>query len=340
MKILPRNIDMFVKKPDKAARVILVYGPDLGLMRERATALGLSVVQDINDPFNVAALSADHIAEDPARLSDEANAISMMGGDRLVRVTDAADKLTPLIKSYLENPSKSALIILEAGELNAKSSLRKLCETSPAAAAIPCYIEDERDLSRFIRELIQAEKLSIDGDAVAWLALNISGDRRKVRSELEKLVTYKGDEASPISLQDAQAACGESGARSLDDLVFSVGGRQSAKALEVYNQLLSEGVNFIVVLRTLQNHFRRLHVTKARMIENDLSADEAMKSLNPKIFYKYEAPFRSQLGTWSLSSLDKVQTRLNDIEASCKQTGMPADTLCAQAVLGISSMRG
>ena len=40
-----------------------------------------------------------------------------MGGDRLIRVEDASDKLTPLIKEYLTNPSPHALVILEAGGL-------------------------------------------------------------------------------------------------------------------------------------------------------------------------------------------------------------------------------
>src|SRR5688572_24051534 len=100
MKLTTRNIDPFLKKPDPAARVILVYGPDNGLMRERAQQLALTIVKDLNDPFNVAALSAEILADDPARLSDEAGAISMMGGDRVIRIENAGDKLTTLIKTY------------------------------------------------------------------------------------------------------------------------------------------------------------------------------------------------------------------------------------------------
>ena len=86
MKIAFRDIEGFVRQPSPAVRVILVYGPDQGLMRERAKSMAASVVEDLNDPFNVAVLSSDALKEDPARLSDEANAMSMMGGKRLVRV--------------------------------------------------------------------------------------------------------------------------------------------------------------------------------------------------------------------------------------------------------------
>ena len=338
MKLGYRDIEPFVKKPNPAARVILVYGPDSGLMKERAKTMGLSVVQDINDPFNAVTLSTDILNEDPARLSDEAGAISMMGGERLIRIEDASDKITPLLKTYLENPPETALVILEAGELSPRSSLRKLCESAKNAAAVPCYVEDERDLSRLIRETLQNEQIGIDADATSWLAANISGDRQKARGELEKLITYKGADKTPVTLDDVRACCGEAGALAIDDLVYAVAGNNTAGALKTYKQLLEEGVSFIVILRSLQNHFRRLHITKAK-IEQGANADSALKSLAPPIFFKQQAAFKAQVQRWSMPGINKVLQRLMDLEAQCKQTGMPVETLCAQAVLGISKSR-
>ena len=338
MKLSYRDIEPFVKAPNPAARVILVYGPDNGLMKERAKTMALSVVEDINDPFNAVTLSTEILNEDPARLSDEAGAISMMGGQRLIRIENAADKLTQLLKDYLENPSDSALIILEAGELSPRSSLRKLCESAKNAAAVPCYVEDERDLSRLIRETLQAENIGIENDAASWLAANISGDRQKARNELDKLITYKGSDMTPITLEDVRACCGEAGALALDDLVYAVAGHNTPQALKTYNQLTEEGVSFIVILRSLQNHFRRLHVTKTKIDQGD-NADSAMKSLAPPIFFKQQNAFKTQLNRWSTGGIYKVLQKLNDLEAQCKQTGMPVETLCAQAVLGISKSR-
>ena len=189
-----------------------------------------------------------------------------------------------------------------------------------------------------IREILQQDNLRIDHDAVTWLAANISGNRQKVRGELEKLITYKGNDNSPVSLIDARAACGEAGAQSLDDLVYSVGGGQPEHALRTYNQLMEEGVNFIVVVRALQNHFRRLHMINARMDQGE-DLDSAMRKLAPPIFFKQEPAFKSQAQRWNLKTLDRVLSRLTDLEASCKQTGAPVETLCGQAVLAISASR-
>lgn len=338
MKLAYRQIESFVKAPDKAARVILVYGPDSGLVAERAKVMGKTVVADLNDPFNAVTLTAEQLADDPARLSDEANAMSMMGGDRLIMVKDGADKLSSLLKSYLESPSDHALVVVQAGELGPRSSLRLLCEKAKNAAAVPCYVEDERDLSRFIRETLQAENIGIDRDAVGWLAVNVSGNRAKVRSELEKLIVYKGAEKTPISIADVQAACGAAGAQDFDNLVYAVASRDCPAALKAYATLMEEGVNFIVILRTLQNHFRRLYLVKARM-ENGEDEEQAVGKVTPPLFFKVLPVFKSQLRTWSLPALDQTLSRLAQLEAQCKQTGMPVETLCAQAILSISKTR-
>ncbi|MCK6418950.1 MAG: DNA polymerase III subunit delta, partial [Alphaproteobacteria bacterium] len=265
-------------------------------------------------------------------------AMSMMGGARLVRIEDAGDVLTPLLRDYLAQPSMANLLIIEAGELGPRSTLRALFEKLPNAAAVPCYVEDERDITRVIRDTVQQAGLRIDGDAVAYLAQTIGGDRARVRAELEKLCTYKGQENTPISLEDAQAACGQGATPSFDDLVYSVAGRQPEAALKALSLLQEEGVGFAPILRALQAHFRRLHLA-GRRVDAGEDADHVMKTLTPPIFFKLQPGFSRQVRLWSSGAILNVLARLAALEAQCKQTGFPTDTLCAQAILGISHQK-
>ena len=338
MKITFRDIDNFVRRPNPAARVILIYGPDDGLMRERSNLIGKTVVEDLLDPFNVVVLSTDGLNDDPARLNDEANAMSMMGGNRLIRVENAGDKLTPLIKDYLAAPNDDALIILEGGDLGPRSSLRGLCERAKNAAALPCYVDDERNLGQIIRQILHSEGMQAEMDTVNWLAANISGNRQKVRSELEKLIVYKGADQSPVTLHEAQAICGQAGAQNFDDLVFNMGGNNPEGALKAYATLIDEGIAEIAILRAIQNHFRRLHLAKAITMEGK-NADEAMKMLSPPVFFKQQNQFRGQINKWSLKMLDTILGKLAELEAQTKRTAMPGETLCAQAILSVSMIR-
>ena len=61
-----------------------------------------------------------------------------------------------------------------------------------------------------------------------------------------------------------------------------------------------------------------------------------MKSLQPPVFWKQEDMFKSQIRSWSLTGLARTLQKLSDLEASCKKTGVPDETLTAQALLSIS----
>lgn len=340
MKIPPRNLDAFIKKPDPAVRAVLVYGPDRGLMQERSALIGKSVVADLNDPFNVAVLSGDALLADPARLPDEAFALSMMGGNRLIRVEDAGDALSPLLKEYLAKPSPGSLVVLQGGELGTKSALRRLFENAPNAASIPCYLAEAGSVQSLIRQSVQEGGYAIDADAAGWLAQQLTGDTQMARAEINKLLIYMANtpQGTRITLEDAQACCGLGGARSLDDLVYAAGGGNPEMALRSFRQLVDEGIPVITIQRSLQYHFRRLHYVRSLMADG-LPLEAAMGQLNPKIFFKWESPFREQVGRWSMGALEAILSRLAQLEADCKQTGTPDETLTAQAILSLSARR-
>ena len=109
---------------------MLVYGPDSGLIRERADSLARQIVDDLDDPFRVSELDPAMLKDDPARLADEAAALSMTGGRRVVRLRPTSDQQADVIASFLADPMGDALIIVEAGELQARSKLRKAIELS------------------------------------------------------------------------------------------------------------------------------------------------------------------------------------------------------------------
>src|SRR3977135_3783679 len=63
-----KEIDAFLARPDAGRPIILLYGPDAGLVRERAEALLASAVDDPNDPFSLVRLDGDELSAEPSRL--------------------------------------------------------------------------------------------------------------------------------------------------------------------------------------------------------------------------------------------------------------------------------
>ncbi len=338
MIVPPKTIESFVKKPPAAAMAILVYGPDEGLIRERLDILTKGVVADIHDPFNVAEFSADVLGENPARLMDEAQSISMLGGRRVVRVHSAVDGIKKTVEGVLAAlRTGDNLVLLAAGELGKNSELRKLFEKAENAAAIPCYVDDESKISTVIGDALRAAGYRISSDAVVYMAANVTGDRAVARSEVEKLITYMGPANKNITLDDVIACVGNSADLSLDDLAKHVASGQFAAADRILDYVLSEGVAAVSVLRTLQNHFLRLHITKARIQKGD-DTELAMKKLRPEVFWKVRDAFKSQLNGWSMSQMEQALALLSGVEAKCKQTANDPHTLCSRAILSLSQI--
>jgi len=99
------DIERFVTRPDPARPVVLIFGPDAGLVRERAEALVRASVDDPGDPFQLARLDGDDLAGEPTRLVEEANTIPLFGGRRAVWVKAGGRNFAPAVEALVASAS-------------------------------------------------------------------------------------------------------------------------------------------------------------------------------------------------------------------------------------------
>jgi len=335
MKITNAKIEGFLRAPDPAARAILVFGPDEGLVRERAMRLAKTMVDDLNDPFRVVEITGTDLKSDPARLADEAASMSFGGGSRVVRIRQAGDACAPACKTFLElDTPADALVVMDAGDLNPRSKLRKLFEAAKNAACIPCYADDLRSLPDVIRETLTRFELTADRNAMSLLVQNLGSDRSVTRGELEKLALYMGGPGQ-VSEDDVRAAIGDTAASGIDDVVYSAASGDTQKLESSLNRVLSEGINAVQLVRAAERHFQRLHIARGQMA-NGHNADQATRSLRPPIIFKLADAFKRQLNLWPEAKLSRAFEILTQAEIDCKTTGLPASAICGRAMLTIA----
>src|SRR3981189_1326871 len=133
-----KEIDSFLARPDPGRPIILLYGPDAGLVRERAEALLASAVDDPSDPFSLVRLDGDELSAEPSRLVEEAMTMPLCGGRRAIRVRAGSRSFASGVDTLTETALKDCRIVIEAGELRPESPLRKACERAKTAVAIGC----------------------------------------------------------------------------------------------------------------------------------------------------------------------------------------------------------
>lgn len=336
MKLQERQIEGFLADPPAATRAALVYGPDRGLVRERADRISQAIVEDLADPFRVAELSGQTLESDPARLGDEMAALALTGGRRVVRVRQAGNRHSGLFRDLLaDSPAGDSLIVVEAEALGPRDSLRTVFEGAVNAVAIACYADSPDSLERLIVTTLHRAGLEPDHDALAYLVQSLGSDRLITRSELEKLVLYKGSNAGAVTLADAEACVGDNAAQALDDVAYGCADGDLA-ALERYlTRAFLGGDASVAVLRRVASHFQRLHLASTHRDRGE-GVDKSVQRMRPPVHFSRKAAFTRQLRIWRSATLGAALERLLEAEIDCKSSGSPDETVCRHAILAVA----
>jgi DNA polymerase-3 subunit delta len=329
VKLLPARVPAFLRDPGDC-RVVLLYGEDAGMIRDRAEALVRAVAGSLDDPFLVTELPREAIKS----LSDEAAGLSLMGGRRVVRVRDVTDAATDPVQALLKTRAP-ALVVLEGPTMPSRSKLRTALEAATEGAAIACYPEEGRTLEATIRETLRANGAGIEPDALAWLSQQLGADRASTRAELEKLALYVGP-GNRVDLDAAMTCVGDLAGLSLDDALFAATTGDVATADRALEAAVAEGAAPVQVLRAALGHLQRLHRARLAMDEHKLNAADAVKAVRPPVFYQKVGAFTRSLRLWPAATLAAAMASLAEAERGCKRTGWPDQALCRNAVLTLA----
>ena len=328
MKLDTRRIEGFLDHPGDA-RAVLFHGEDAGLIREWAGRVVRAVAGTLDDPFRVTELDRDAIG----RIGDEMASLSLMGGRRVVRVREATDGATAAVQKALAGDGP-AFLVLEGAGLGGKSRLKTLLDRSASAYTIACYPMEARALPTLVRATLGQDRISVEPDAMEWLADQLGADRAVTRSELEKLALFVGP-GGVVDMAAARACVGDQSGLQLEDALFAATEGDVISADRALELALSEGATPVGVLRAGLMHLQRLSRVRVA-VEGGVSVEQAVKSARPPVFFRREAAFQRAVRLWSLPALDLGTGRLWDAEKACKSTGSRGEVICRSAIIGLA----
>ena len=330
--------DSFAARPDPARAVVLVFGPDAGLVNERVDAIVRASVDDPNDPFSYVRLDGDTIASDPARLVDEATTIPLFGGRRAIRLRAGSRNIMPAVEAVLGAPLKDCRVVIEAGDLRKGSALRTLIERAKNAAAIPCYADAERDIARLIDDEMRAADLTIAPDARDALAPLLGGDRRASRAELRKLALY-AQGAGRIELDDVMAVVADASALALDSLIDAAFAGHLAGVEKEFSKAMVAGTNPGAIIGAAIRHAERLHALSIE-IANGASVPEIVGRPQSGIHFRRQDAFTKALRGSSPERLARMLSMLAQASLDARKESAIGETIAHRALMLIARAAG
>ncbi len=309
MKTIKGSIGRSVDEPDPKVRFYLFHGADeaqsSALVDRLAAALKASKQS----------VASGVLRGDPALLADEAGAIDMFGGSKVIVIQPAGEEILPAVEALLEAAAAESPVVAIAGKLGKTSGLLKVAESHPLALAHVSYELDARDAERLVVELARTEGLRVQPDVAASIASACANDRRMISQELAKYALYL--DASPNAPKDL-------GSEALDAVGADLGGdfmgiadlalggdvRRLSDAL---SRIDASGKETIPVVRSLQRRLLMLAPIRAR-VDSGERIQSVMTSLGKSLFWKDKPMVERMLALWDSAGLARVSERAGTLE--------------------------
>jgi DNA polymerase-3 subunit delta len=325
-----RAVDTYTPPDDTT--LVLICGPDEGKVQLTARRL----VDLSGADAERVELSDTELKGEPARLMDEAQAISLFGGARVLRLRVGAEPSQKALKLMAQAVEKGELpgasrVIATAGDLPGRHSLRKALQPLKGSVTLLCYPDSQGDVAALIQEVTEDADVRLTREARDALLERLGTDRAVSRNELDKLCLYAGP-GGTVDADTVTALIPGDAPEGVDAAVEAVLAGRAQAADAAFNRALATGVAASTLLRALMRLLGGLH---GASLHPDGSA-AGLDGLRPRPFGPRRKLLERAMSTARAGFWAEALSRAVTAEAASRQTGAPANDLIRALFLDVA----
>lgn len=317
MKIQANKVDDFIKNIDNKIRGVLIYGPDEGLVLIRKNEILQKLLPDYKNSLSLITISNATIKDKPNIINNEYNSSSLFGSDKkILLIEDAENSISKILEEIFSKTQNSEnFVIITAGDLDSKSTLKRFAEYNQYFASLPCYKDDINAIMQIINLKLRKEGFKYNADVVKYLTESFGGNRLIILSELDKLIIYK-DTDKNLTIDDVKACIQDNSEGNINDFVNNLASLNLEKAYKELQNLYSEGIFPVAIIRTAIAYFIKLQLYKYQ-IQMGITFEEIADRDN--IFWKQKPIVQQHLYKLSLNNINDILYIL--LKEECKLKG-------------------
>lgn len=316
-------------------RLFLLHGADESALRLLADRLGRAIGAEAERID----LDEATLRDDPARLCDEASALSLFGTRRWVRAT-GGEAVLPAVDALLSATAATEPVVLIAPALKPTSALLKRAIADPTVMAYQAYkVEGER-AEGVVIAAGRVVGLKIEPRLARQLADACANDRALIARECEKFALFldaapdRPRELTPETMEALSADAAEANVFAVVDAAFD---GEPATLMRELETMAEGAANPIPILRLAGRRALMLAGFRAK-VENGRSVGSIMDGDARYLKGKERDAIGRQLARWPAARLATIVSRLFGVEEQLKygQVGAVAahDELLAIARVG------
>lgn len=286
----------------------------------------------VKHDMTVSSCRQEDLLEDPSPLQNQPSLFEPLVKDKILVIEEATDKATSLIA--LADSSVTLVFPVLSGTSTKK--LKELHEKTANYQLISCYLNSSNDKSFFVRCLLQKYQVEVDAEAFQFLLQRVDEESEYIESHIQKCALYF-EIPSILQLQDVQVCCGNLLTHNVNEVITALASKDRLRTIHEYGKAEQAGVEEIMLLRMLNSYFVKLLSLKSTMSQGK-SAEEAIRTARPPIFFKQEPILKAQLLQWSSASILAVLERLRQREGDMKKGSLNAETSLERFLLSLMSL--
>lgn len=255
MQTLNQDIKEQTFKP-----MYLLFGEETFLRNSYKNRLKEAIIGD--DTMNFSSFGGKGLdLEELIRLADT---VPFFGEKRLILVEDSGffKSATDTLFDYLPMMPDSSCLIFAESEVDKRSRLFKRVRELGYAAEM--NRQDSSQLARWAGGILAADQKKITSHTMELFLSMTGDDMEHIRMELEKLVTFTLGRAV-ITDEDVQAVCTVRVTSKIFDMVAAIVNRQTKKAMDLYEDLLTLKEPPMRILFLIARQFNQLLQVKELM---------------------------------------------------------------------------
>lgn len=337
MKLTTREAPGYFAKPDPSATGLLIYGADAMRVALRRQEVIRALIGDTGeDEMRLTRIAAGDLRKDPALLLDAIKAQGFFPGPRVAFVEDAGDGLTDVIATALADwQDGDAQVIVTAGQLAARSKLRKLFEDHPKAYATGIY-DDPPGREEIETALKTAGLTEISRDAMSAITdLSRTLSPGDFRQTIEKIALYKRGDAAPLTPEEVALSAPSSVEAGIDDALNIAAEGKAHELGPVLRRLEAQGVGPVGLCIGATRHFKTLHI-----VASDPGGSGAgIGKLRPPVFGPRRDRMQRQASSWGMHKLERALALLLDTDLTLRSSAeVPQMAVMERALLRLAWM--
>lgn len=311
-------------KNNQIQPLYLLYGEELFLLEsnlKKIMNLFGEVVKGINyiqiDDTNYQTLIAE--LETPAFgyekkliVARNTKLVGKDGRKKNIELSNTREKVKAFIEENIEMINQNVILIFVEEDIDSRLGITKTIQKLGTCCKFD-YQKPQQIIKR-MKAICNAYKVNIDDATLRYFIECCGTNMQELINEIRKLIEYAGENGT-IQKKDIE----QLSTRKLESIIFdltdNLGKKETAKSLEILENLIFAKEPLQKILITLYNHFKKIYLVKLAVKYNK----DIVSSLNLKPNQSFlTTKYKMQAGYFGEIELKEILQKLRDLDYEYK----------------------